>query len=79
MLRQLSKLIALGRPAVGMAVDRSPVPVLAALHHETIRAFARGVHPRRLDDEEGLAAAIAELAGITTSAGHNHLGQDSTS
>jgi signal transduction histidine kinase len=30
---------------------------------EVIRAFARGVHPRRLDDE-GLAAAIADLTGV---------------
>jgi signal transduction histidine kinase len=34
---------------------------LVAQTREAIRAFARGVHPRRLD-EEGLAAAIADLA-----------------
>ena len=37
---------------------------LVANTREAVRAFARGVHPRRLD-EEGLAAAIGELAGVT--------------
>ena len=40
------------------------LPALVAQTRETIRAFARGVHPRRLD-EEGLAAAIGDLAGTT--------------
>jgi signal transduction histidine kinase len=40
------------------------LPALVAETREAIRAFARGVHPRHLD-EEGLAAAIADLGGVT--------------
>jgi signal transduction histidine kinase len=46
------------------STDGDDLGDLVASTREAIRAFARGVHPRRLD-EEGLAAAIAELAGIT--------------
>jgi signal transduction histidine kinase len=48
---------------VAESTDGDDLRDLVAETREVIRAFARGVHPRRLD-EEGLAVAIADLAGI---------------
>lgn len=39
------------------------LPGRVAETHEAVSSFARGVHPRRLD-EEGLSAAVADLTGV---------------
>jgi signal transduction histidine kinase len=49
---------------VGESAQPDDLLDLVTQTREAIRAFARGVHPRRLD-EEGLAAAIADLAAVT--------------
>ena len=50
---------------VAQSTESDGLEALVGQTREAIRAFARGVHPRRLD-EEGLAAAIAELAGVVS-------------
>jgi signal transduction histidine kinase len=48
---------------VKQTVPNSDLPDRVAETCEAVSSFARGVHPRRLD-EEGLSAAIADLTGV---------------
>ncbi len=48
---------------VAESADGDDLGDMVAETRQAIRAFARGVHPRRLD-EEGLAAAIADLTWV---------------
>jgi signal transduction histidine kinase len=48
---------------VKQTAHNSDLPDRVADTREAVSSFARGVHPRRLD-EEGLSAAIADLTGV---------------